>query len=80
MKKVVGIIIALVVIIAVICGVVYIVSNDSLSGNNQEGQVSKEINEDENLNITSEESNIAQNNNETDENKENTQNGGRKIF
>ena len=79
MKKVIGIIIALVIVIAAICGIVYMVSNDSLSGNSQEGQVSKEI--DENLNTTtSEESNIAQNNNETDENKETTQNGGRILI
>ena len=50
MKKVIGIIIALVIVIAAICGIVYMVSNDSLSGNSQEGQVSKEI--DENLNTT----------------------------
>ena len=81
MKKVIGIIIALVIVIAAICGIVYMVSNDSLSGNSQEGQVSKEIDEDENLNTnTSEESNIAQNNNETDENKETTQNGGRILI
>ena len=80
MKKVIGIVIALVIVIAAICGIVYMVSNDSLSGNSQEGQVSKEINEDENLNIASEESNIAQNNNETDENKETTQNGGRILI
>ena len=79
MKKVIGIVIVLVIVIAAICGIVYIVSNDSLSGNNQEGQVSKEINE--NLNTTtSEESNIAQNNNETDENKETTQNGARILI
>ena len=81
MKKVIGIVIALVIVIAAICGIVYMVSNDSLSGNSQEGQVSKEIDEDENLNTnTSEESNIAQNNNETDENKETTQNEGRILI
>ena len=81
MKKVIGIVIALVIVIAAICGIVYMVSNDSLSGNSQEGQVSKEIDEDENLNTnTSEESNIAQNNNETDENKETTQNGGKILI
>ena len=81
MKKVIGIIIALVIVIAAICGIVYMVSNDSLSGNSQEGQVSKEIDEDENLNTnTSDESNIAQNNNETDENKETTQNGGKILI
>lgn len=79
MKKVIGIVIVLVIVIAAICGIVYMVSNDSLSGNSQEGQVSKEI--DENLNTTtSEESNIAQNNNETDENKETTQNEGRILI
>ena len=78
MKKVIGIVIALVIVIAAICGIVYMVSNDSLSGNKQESQVDKET---ENLNTTtSEESNIAQNNNETDENKETTQNGGRILI
>ena len=72
MKKVIGIVIALVIVIAAICGIVYMVSNDSLSENKQESQVGKES---ENLNTTtSEESNIIQNNNET------TQNGERILI
>ena len=42
MKKVIGIIIALAVVIAVICGIVYMVSNDSLNSSETEAQLSRE--------------------------------------
>ena len=45
MKKVIGIIIALVVAIAVICGIAYMVNNDSLNSSNSEPQANREVEE-----------------------------------
>ena len=69
MKKVIGIVIALVIVIAAICGIVYMVNKDSLSGNKQESLANKEMDENVNTN-TLEENNVI-------ENEETTKNGER---
>lgn len=79
MKKVIGIIIALAVVIAVICGIVYMVSNDSLNSNKTEAQASRE--NDNTENEQEENATIQNNTNEINSGgEENTSNNGKILI
>lgn len=82
MKKVVGIIIALVVIIAVICGIVYMVSNDSLNSSTDNSQAGLEENDNMELENNQEENAIVQNgtSNDVTVNNNNTEDNGRILI
>ena len=80
MKKVIGIIIALVVAIAVICGIVYMVSNDSLNSNEMEAQTSRENETNNTYTEQSQEENELNNNVREDNEKEENTSSQKKIL
>lgn len=83
-KKVIGIVIAIVVILAAICGIVYMVSSDSLNGNKTELQASEENQRNDIVTDNEqEENNIIPNNTnneDTENNNETTSNDGKILI